>query len=805
MKTVAIIATKDRVSLLKRAIASIGAQTALPDNIIIVGEKPEDFPRGKKEIEGKINSKFRWLINSRTKCLSGAINTAIVHLIQIDMDPSNTFLALLDDDDAWDPGYLKECIFAVNQRNRDVCVTGIIRHEQNHIERLCLSIPEKIDQNDFLTGNPNVQGSNLFIRMSTILRAGCFDENLPSTTDRDLMIRILDLGDINWEIIPHYLVHHYADDRLRLSTYGSKAKLEGLTKFWDKYKNRMSDNQILKFKERAKRLFGWQEDPNLFDPKSCASSIPISFNKHLYSLVVGFTATNLGCTEALLHDLQNFSSELSSSLSLVILDNTPERHALEQILQNYKTAFPDTQLVTREEISQDADEGKLGSFYIDTERRVGVSYGRTALHRYLYIKGLEKRNLIFWILDDDVRLNQIVYGSSASKVGLTEFEGYLNWLLDNKIAILVGGVWGDPPLPVASSIRVHFLELYTAIRETKPNPKDSRREKDFHHQLASYFFPEAYYDLSLEKYDHLETPLCLWREGDNVVSKEWVDSIRIGRNQLRPALPHDFLIGSFPVRGGNTIVTDPECLRLYPNCSPRVNGRELRRGDTLWVAYNKYIGGELVGFEDKRVERDALFVKQERLPNQEKELLNEKFAADLIGSAFTYALIDLLKNKNLNDIPKIQRKNFREYLNFSEKEKDQVLNLTRDRLDQRISLIRLNSWRIIGLADSITAYLKELEESRDEKRLDSSIDSEEIYSLCKWVSNQFSEEKVTAFNNNLLTGFDEGLREYMGGFSHSLELYARNLRRKTLSGPMCAEGNTLVIPSGARDLLFAKN
>lgn len=696
----------------------------------------------------------------------------------MDLDPSNHYLAFLDDDDTWDPGYLRECICAVKQRNRDVIVTGIIRHEQNRSEGLRLSIPEKLDQSDFLTGNPNVQGSNLFVRMSSVLRAGCFDENLPSTTDRDLMIRILDLGNINWEIIPHYLVHHYADDRFRLSTYGSKAKLEGLTKFWEKYKNRMSDDQIIKFKERAERLFGWRENHlDLFNAKVCTTSIPISHNKHVYSLVVGFTATHLGCTEALLNDLQDFSSGLSSPPSLVILDNTPERRALGQILLNYKTVFPDLCLVTREEITRDADEGKLGSFYVDIDRRVGVSYGRTALHRYLYIKGLEKRNPVFWILDDDVRLNPLLYGSSASKVCPLEFEGYLNWLIDNKIAILVGGVWGDPPLPVVSSIRVQLLELYTAIRETKSDSADSQREKDFHYKLASRLFPEAYYDLSVDRYDHLETPLRLWRESQGeVVTKEQVNSIKQGKNRLRPALPNSPLRCSFPVRGGNTIVTDPECLRLYPNCSPRVNGQELRRGDTLWVAYNMYVGGEMVGLEEKRVEKGAIFVKQERAPNQQQELLNGTFAADLIGSAFTYALTDLLRKKNFDGLPIVQKKNFREYLNFSEQEIDWVSTLTRDRLDQRISLIRLNSWRIRGLADSIRVYLK-LEGTIGGKRLDSSINFEEINSLCEWVSAQFSEEKVSSFTNNLLTGFVEGLRKYMEGFSYSRELYARNLTR----------------------------
>ena len=37
--------------------------------------------------------------------------------------------------------------------------------------------------NDFLKGNPHIQGSNTFIKFSTLLKAGAFDENLTSSTD----------------------------------------------------------------------------------------------------------------------------------------------------------------------------------------------------------------------------------------------------------------------------------------------------------------------------------------------------------------------------------------------------------------------------------------------------------------------------------------------------------------------------------------------------------------------------------------------------------------------------------------------
>ena len=80
--------------------------------------------------------------------------------------------------------------------------------------------------------NPHIQGSNLFVLLRRLLEAGGFDESLTSTTDRDICIRLADLGSIRYGGLRENLVHHYADDdRPRLSTPGSDAKRAGLTYF----------------------------------------------------------------------------------------------------------------------------------------------------------------------------------------------------------------------------------------------------------------------------------------------------------------------------------------------------------------------------------------------------------------------------------------------------------------------------------------------------------------------------------------------------------------------------------------------
>ena len=119
-----------------------------------------------------------------------------------------------------------------------------------------LPIPPKIDISDFLTGNPNVQNSNLFILAKRILSIKGFDENIESTTDRDVCIRLLQSPTITYGVLRNHLVHHDArKEQGRLSSPGSRIKRAGLEAFYSKYRNMMNEEQKEAFKNRAKTLF----------------------------------------------------------------------------------------------------------------------------------------------------------------------------------------------------------------------------------------------------------------------------------------------------------------------------------------------------------------------------------------------------------------------------------------------------------------------------------------------------------------------------------------------------------------------
>jgi glycosyltransferase involved in cell wall biosynthesis/SAM-dependent methyltransferase len=769
IRLVAIIPTKSRLTQLEKALTSVAEQTLPPNELIIVGEEETDLPTDRKAIESKFSkTKVSWLFNARTKNLSGAINTAAQFLIKTETDPEKTYLAFLDDDDRWEPDYLQTLHDRATSTLQDLVISGLIRHEIEGDVGIKQTIPQSINQNMFLVGNPHIQGSNLFVKLSTFLRAGGFDENLPSCTDRDFMIRLLDLGNIQYSCIPRHLVHHYASSVTRLSTYGSASKIQGLTKFLQKYQDRMTAQEILQFKERAETLFGWTE--SLVQQSAEISSLPTppkSTNKHAFHLVIGFTASHLSCAGKLLRDLNAFQKRFPQPISLVILDNTGNGKQLEQLVAENKTGLFSSRLVSESEVDQDAEAGKLGTFYIKKERRKGPSYGRTALHRFLYLTGAELVNPVFWILDDDVRLDKIVYASNNQVLTPEQFQGIVDYLLEQKVAICVAGIMGDPPLPIASSIRGQLLELSHYLRKQTGNgPSGKKLDTD----AVAERFPDQYYDLSINRYDHLETPIKASLNIDEPAFAQYIDSLFEGRNQLRPALPTN---ASNIMRGGNTIVTDIECLRTHINSSPRINGVELRRGDTSWVELNRYVGGELVGYENKKVISLPLFLRQERAPTFKPKLLGETLAADLLGGAFVRAFTHLLQKRSENSKAMVD---IGSTLAFSEEDCHTVIAETMQNLEQRLTILRMSAWRINGLISSIRYQI-----ANGQGTTANTLTQEEIRKLCtvlKWVEEDLSIQRVKEFSQNLKIGVAEGITEYLLTFEKARQQFATNLGLK---------------------------
>lgn len=257
-KVSVIIPTKNRPGKLKVALASVQEQTQKPDFVLVVSDCDKRYHDETKNVvlDFADSLKIKFIRNNRTNNLSGAINCGFSYLISHDFIPENTFIALLDDDDWWDRKYLENCIKFALETNSDWVISGLIRHDGTNGRGVNQKVPESISVEDLLVANPNIQGSNMFVRFSKLLNAGGFDEKMVSTTDRDVCIRLLSIGNISYSVLRNHLVHHNAlPDETRLSHPGSERKQQGLQHFYQKYGSIMDANQKEKFRSRANILF----------------------------------------------------------------------------------------------------------------------------------------------------------------------------------------------------------------------------------------------------------------------------------------------------------------------------------------------------------------------------------------------------------------------------------------------------------------------------------------------------------------------------------------------------------------------
>jgi glycosyltransferase involved in cell wall biosynthesis len=260
-----IIATAfQRTELLfDRSLKSVLNQSYSPAFIVIVDDNREE-----KEFEiivekvNKLNHpNVHCIRNYKTKHISGtgAWNSGVGFLISKFDDLNSSYVAILDDDDEWDLMYLEKCAIEIRTRGVETTKAVFANLERIHKNFKVYSDLShgNITVDNFLIGNPGVQGSNTFLHLSAFLEMGGFDEGLQSCTDRDMMIQFLKRNATDKvAIIKETLVHHYAQSETTVSSMHS-SQWAGLDSFYRKYINYYSKSSIEKSLLRAEKYFSY--------------------------------------------------------------------------------------------------------------------------------------------------------------------------------------------------------------------------------------------------------------------------------------------------------------------------------------------------------------------------------------------------------------------------------------------------------------------------------------------------------------------------------------------------------------------
>lgn len=140
MKIAAVLITCNRLPLLPRALKSIAKQNRKPDFVFVVSNSTDEIFCKEQEICSKFG--FNLYRNNRTENYAGALNTAIEEIVKLQGISDEIYFASLNEADIWLPDYLKDI-------EKDVVVSS----------------------------------DSCFLKLTTLLKAGAFNEGLSKTIE----------------------------------------------------------------------------------------------------------------------------------------------------------------------------------------------------------------------------------------------------------------------------------------------------------------------------------------------------------------------------------------------------------------------------------------------------------------------------------------------------------------------------------------------------------------------------------------------------------------------------------------------
>ena len=720
-----VIATHNRPELLaSRALASVAGQTRPPDHLIVVDDSDGDVRRANARIVARFKAEgvdAKYIENSRTSGASGAWNTALVHLQAA--DPA-TYVAILDDDDAWAPSYLEQCERAAFESDLDMVAAGLIYRASGASDREPLDSPPTLDADELLVRNTHVQGSNMFVRLRKLLEAGGFDEALASTTDRDVCIRLADLGTVSYGALAEHLVDHYADnDRPRLSTPGGDKKKSGLRYFYSKHRSRMSASQKKAFIERSVQVFDC--DPTVEDlPSQRTAYLPMSdtpvseIPDGALDLVAGsITSPDVSLISKLMASLAGKLGDRDDvALKVVLLENggheAADRDALRRAVSNASGLGLDVVLVTLEQQAADTAAGRFAGLETRPHGRKSAATSRTMLQHYLYMVAKPIPGAVVWILDDDL----VLEGPGHAPDGSIESQGVdyvseIQRLKAGGAGVALCQVTGDPPTPFPSGIRTQLVDLYHNLHLMgNLRPGDPFPHRHAENRLSRLRWRDYYYDLSTCDTGHLERPF--WYEPtvpdsnagqafDEMVSR--LPGILSGRQVFRPLLPGESdkpETDSQPSasRGSATLVFDIQALRDFPSTDLDIAG-DAGQSDVVWNLLNRFVGG-------RDVVRSALPVRriQRALPNYSPEL--DALVQHIWGLALRSTLCDLLARKSEGYPEDVKSAVGRRHFQLDPEEIELAVDLWQDFTRERVDSFELSFIRTKGLLEALRPFVQ---------------------------------------------------------------------------------------------------
>lgn len=596
---------------------SISLQTKKPLDVFVTSDSNEKIAIEEKKLCDYYG--FIFLRDKYSHNYAGNLNTALEsvfekYIYDAQYNPNNIYIAFLDDDDIWHSDYLRECWKACDDKT-DIVVSGLNYHSDE--KTFPLSIPYDLNINSFLRGNPHIQGSNTFVRLSILLKAGCFDENMDSTTDRDLFTRIFMLKP-NIAIINKTLVEVDAsNNRVRLTNNRDGKKLS-LAKFYYKYNGLMSKKVKKDFFDRANRFSNGNNEENFseilknkFYSNNNNGIKNDDFSSSFPRLCFSFITTDICYAKRLINDIvaSNYPSK-----KIIIFANFESKHDLNELIDFLKRLNIEFSLLTLDEARKLSDSDYFDAFVKNNFLKLGIvseiSIARSILQYYAFNNS--KDGDAIYVLDEDMQLSSIYRENNKFEIKKADIKKFVGQYFGKADAV-IGSYSGDAPIPSLSTLRTSLLDYVYSKKLRKNNLA----------QEQLYYKKDYYYSFSDEGNICNETPFPLIQDcsindvlGGKAISRPLFETSNYDYEPIR--------------RGGNTLFFNRKLL-LVPNLSIKIGESISRRGDSLWIILAKKKGYKIIG--------SSFSLIQNRLSYEfdlNKELKKE--ALDILGYAMVTAI-----------------------------------------------------------------------------------------------------------------------------------------------------------------------
>ena len=725
---IVVVATKNRVDLLKNALESIFIQTKKPLDVFVASDSIIENEIAEKDLCSTYG--FHFLKDIYTHNYAGNLNTAIEGIFakyayDNRYDLNNLFIAFLDDDDIWHKEYLREC-WNAHTTQTDIVVCGLNYHSDE--KTFPLAIPHDLSIDSFLKGNPHVQGSNTFVKFSTLLKAGCFDENLDSTTDRDLFTRLFMLKP-NIGIVDKYLVEVDASNTRGRLTNNREGKRLSLAKFYYKYGFLMSDEIKKEFFNRVTRFTDTKNEEELLD----SLNKDISFNqlndnkKYKYlnyfpKLCFSFITTDINYAKRLIKDI--IEADYPSK-KIVVFANFESLSELNELTNLLNATCIEYSLLSLKEAKKLAETKYFDKFVSDNFPKDGIvneiSVARSILQYFSYKK--TRDDDVIYVVDEDMQLSSIYREFGKFEIKKADMKGFVSCYLGKADAV-IGSYAGDAPIPALSTLRSSLLDYVYSLKLGK--------NKDSQEQL--YFKRDYYYSFSDEGNICNETPFPL-------IESCTLKDVLGGKAVSRPLFEHP--IDDFePIRrGGNTLIFNRRLL-LVPNFSIKIGDYVSRRGDSLWIILAKIKGYKIIG--------SSFSLFQNRLAydfNLNKEL--QKETLDILG----YSMISAISKEGFSS-----RTDF--YKTFSQSLKDRTIRfaISYFRVIGLLKILNDESYDYLENDELVYDFIRKIKELDDISKVNAGFDELRSYISLDDKKNEL--EKIESFlinkckcNNPILLGY----------------------------------------------------